>query len=94
MPIEQLHRKAVSLVNPFLEIVVFRRVVLAQRSPRKAVCHGVSVARYVDKREVEQQDACYPAVDRRVRLDIGVAQHAFDVLRVRLHDKLGEPDQP
>ena len=48
----------------------------------------------VDKGEVEEEGPCNPAVNRSVRLDIGVVQHSLDVLRIYFDDELSHADDP
>ena len=42
--------------------------------------------------EVEAEDSSYPAVDGSIRLDVRVAQHAFDVLGINFDYKVGHSD--
>jgi hypothetical protein len=49
---------------------------------------GVSRRGHVDKFEVEQEDSSDPAVDGCVWLDVGVAEHTADVLRVHFYDQV------
>jgi hypothetical protein len=43
--------------------------------------------------EVEEEDGSNPAIDCGIWLDIGVAEHTFDIAGINLHDKLADADE-
>ena len=42
----------------------------------------------VYKLEVEEEDCCNPTVDDCVQLDVGVAEHAMDILGIHFYDEV------
>jgi hypothetical protein len=53
----------------------------------------VFVGRYVNKLEVEKEDGSDPSIDRRVGLNVGVTEHAFNKLSVHLNHQIANTDQ-
>jgi len=45
-------------------------------------------ARDMLEHKVEEQDACDPSVDSHIRLDVGIVEHAFNVLRIYFDDQI------
>jgi hypothetical protein len=43
--------------------------------------------------EVKEEDGGDPAIDCSIQLDIGVAEHTFDIAGVNLHNKLADADE-
>ena len=51
------------------------------------------VSRDVDKFEVEQKDGGDPSVDGSVGLNVGVAEHTFDIACIDFYDKVAGADE-
>jgi hypothetical protein len=52
----------------------------------------VILRRYVPESEVEEEDACDPTVNRCVRLNVGIIDHALDVTSVYFDDEVLHTD--
>jgi hypothetical protein len=79
-------------INPVVRIFVFA-FTFGRLATREAVWPMVFVSGYVDEFEVEEENRGDPAIDRRVGLNVGVMQHAFDELGVHLDHQMADPNE-
>ena len=86
--VEKVH-KPVDLVNPIVELWVFRGVsIFISRllwSSGKAV-GAMSSTGDMNEREVEQKDRHDPTIHAGGRGEVGIRQHTFNVSRIHLHN--------
>ena len=51
------------------------------------------VGRHMDELEVEEEDCSNPAIDGSIWLDVGVAEHTFDIACINFHNKIADTDK-
>ena len=87
--------EAIDLVDPVLEgfSVVIDWVIVRLRHPARQSVGTVRSPGNMAQLEMEGEDVEDPAIHAGARGNVGVAQHAFDVLRVDLDDQVPTPDE-
>jgi hypothetical protein len=82
--------KPVYLVNPIFEVIFGFFFVCGLSATTREAVRAMKRAGYVNEVELEHENRDDPAIDACRRCDVGVREHAFDILRVYFDDEIAK----